>query len=85
MIVLHRLGHGAEPFHLNADLLQTVEARPDTVVTLVTGAHIVVDETPEEVVEAVRAWHASVLGAAFANPPSLSLVRPEGAGRGADY
>ena len=34
MITLHRLGHAAEPFHLNPDLIVTVEANPDTVITL---------------------------------------------------
>ena len=47
MIVLHRLAHEAEPFHLNPDLIVTVEACPDTVVTLATGARILVCEDPE--------------------------------------
>ena len=37
MITLHRLGHRSEPLHLNPDLITTVEAHPDTVVTLATG------------------------------------------------
>jgi uncharacterized protein YlzI (FlbEa/FlbD family) len=61
MIVLHRLGHTNEPFYLNDDLITTVEACPDTVITLATGAKIVVAEPPEEVAEAVRVWRASVL------------------------
>jgi len=65
MIVLHRLGHTAEPFHLNPDLIQTVEATPDTVVTLTTGAKIVVAETPDEVADAVHAWRVSVLESAL--------------------
>ncbi len=60
MIVLHRLGRVRAPFHLNGDLILTVEACPDTVVTLTTGARIVVEESPAEVVEAVRDWHASI-------------------------
>ena len=28
MIALHRLGHRHEPFHLNPDLIVTVEATP---------------------------------------------------------
>ena len=51
MITLHRLGHTtAEPFHLNPDLIVTVEATPDTVITLTTGAKVVVAESPERVV-----------------------------------
>ena len=56
MIRLHRLGHMDDaPFHLNPDLILTVEAHPDTVVTLTTGIKVIVAETPEAVVDAVRA------------------------------
>ena len=54
MITLHRLGHQVEAFHLNPDLIVTVEANPDTVITLTTGAKIVVAEPPERVVADVR-------------------------------
>ena len=67
MLVLHRLGHPEAPFHLNADLILTVEACPDTVVTLTTGGRIVVEESPAEVVEAVRDWHATIALAAMTN------------------
>jgi flagellar protein FlbD len=67
MIVLHRLGHAAEPFQLNPDLIVTVESTPDTVVTLATTAKIVVSESPEEVADAVRAWRVEVLSDAMRN------------------
>jgi flagellar protein FlbD len=47
MIRLTRLG--GEPFILNAELIQYVEARPDTFVTLTTGQRLVVTETMDEV------------------------------------
>jgi flagellar protein FlbD len=78
MIRLHKLARTPQPFHLNPDLVVTVEAHPDTVVTLTTGSRLVVAETPEEVAEAVRAWRASVLDAMARVPrrsSSLSLVR----------
>ena len=56
MITLHRLGHAAEPFHLNPDLIVTVEANPDTVVTLTTGTKIVVAEPPDRVVGQIREY-----------------------------
>ena len=65
MIVLHRLGHEAEPFHLNPDLIQIVEANPDTVVTLTTGAKVIVLESPVRVAHAVRAWRAGILADAL--------------------
>ena len=60
MIVLHRLGHAAEPFHLNCDLIVTIEACPDTVVTLATGARILVCEEPQEIARAILRWKADV-------------------------
>jgi flagellar protein FlbD len=65
MLLLHRLGRSA-PFHLNGDLILTVEACPDTVVTLTTGARIVVTETADEVVAAVREWHTGIAARALA-------------------
>jgi flagellar protein FlbD len=57
--------------YLNADLICSVEAHPDTVVTLVDGKHYVVTETTAEVVEAVTRFRASVLAMAdaLAGPP----------------
>ena len=65
MITLNRLGHRDEPFHLNIDMIVTVESTPDTVITLATGAKVVVAETPEEVAAAVRGYRADVLGDAL--------------------
>jgi flagellar protein FlbD len=47
MIKLTRLS--GEPFILNADLIEYVEARPDTFVTLTTGERLVVAESMDEV------------------------------------
>jgi len=38
---------------VNADLISTIERTPDTVLTLVTGARLMVRETVDEVVEKV--------------------------------
>ena len=65
MITLHRLGHKLELFHLNPDLIVTVEGHPDTVITLATGAKIVVAETPERVCQAVRAYRVEILAGAM--------------------
>ena len=46
---------------LNADLIESVQATPDTVITLVDGRKLVVQETPDEVVDAIREFRASVL------------------------
>lgn len=40
-------------FVVNADLIETIEATPDTVITLVTGKKYVVQEKVEEVIEKI--------------------------------
>jgi flagellar protein FlbD len=52
MIDLH---HGREkrPLLVNSDLIETVEATPDTVVTLTTGKKLIVTETPAEILALV--------------------------------
>jgi flagellar protein FlbD len=40
-------------FVLNADLIETVEATPDTVITLVTGKRYVVRESVDEIIEKI--------------------------------
>lgn len=72
MITLNRLGHSDEPFNLNIDMIVTIESTPDTVITLATGAKVVVAETPEQVAEAVREYRVDVMSEAFrrrATPP----------------
>ncbi len=65
MIELHRLGHHSEPLLLNPDLIQTVEAHPDTVITLTTGISLIVNESPDEILFAVRDWRVSLLSDAL--------------------
>jgi flagellar protein FlbD len=65
MIEVHRLGHAQEPLHVNPDLIQTVEARPDCVVTLTTGHSFVVNESADDIVEAVRRWRVELLADAL--------------------
>jgi flagellar protein FlbD len=67
MITLHRLGHHTEQLHLNPDLITTVEANPDTVVTLTTGSKFLVSECPDEIAEAIKDWRAGILDAAWRN------------------
>ena len=59
MIILTRL-HGAT-VAVNCDLIERVEAAPETVVTLVDGSRYVVRETVAEIVDKVRAFRASVV------------------------
>jgi flagellar protein FlbD len=76
MIVLHRLAHEAEPFHLNPDLIVTVEACPDTVLMLATGARILVCEDPATVAREVLQWKADVRRAALHVVNTEDLLTP---------
>ena len=73
VIVLHRLTHPDEHFHLNPDAIHMIEAHPDTVVVLSNGAKLAVLETPEEVAARMREWHASILQLAGGLAPVMAL------------
>jgi len=53
MIKLHH-GRDRKEIWVNADLIETVEATPDTVVKLTTDRRLIVTETPEEIVALVH-------------------------------
>lgn len=78
MISLHRLGHQAEEFHLNPDLIVTVEANPDTVITLTTGTKVVVAEAPDRVVQEIRAYRVEVLSGALNRRRQETPQQPDG-------
>ena len=59
MICVTRLNGDA--FALNPDLIQRVEGRPDTVITLVDDTKYVVAESVAEVIREIREYRASVL------------------------
>jgi flagellar protein FlbD len=60
MIALNRLNN--QPIMVNADLIETLEATPDTVVTLTSGNKLIVRDTPAEIqakiIEYKRRIHA---------------------------
>ena len=61
MIFLHH-SNGTR-FLLNADLVETIEEAPDTVVRLTSGRRLLVVESAAEVAELVRAWRRSCAAA----------------------
>ena len=65
MIILTRLG-GGMPVALNPDLIERAEPTPDTVLTMVDGHKLVINESVPELIELIRSWRASVAAAAFA-------------------
>ncbi len=47
-------------FVLNAEIIETIEETPDTVVTLVNGKKLIVDEPMDEVVRRVMAYRRAL-------------------------
>jgi flagellar protein FlbD len=78
MIVLSRLN--GPSFALNPDLIERVEATPDTVITLVGGTKYVVAESVDELLERVRDYRGGVIAAAHrfetapASEPRLRVI-----------
>jgi len=77
MIKLTRLG--GEPFLLNAELIQYVEARPDTFITLTGGDRLVVAESIDEVLRrAVQYQQAKHMIPPFAAAKQGASYRNDG-------
>lgn len=73
MIQLTRLND--ERFALNTDLVERIEATPDTVLTLIDGTKYVVAEPLEVVIDRVIGFRARVVAAAGGeSAPALHLV-----------
>ena len=49
-----------ESVFVNCDLIEVVERNPDTVLTLVSGNRLTVQETPEQIVDLVRVFRQSL-------------------------
>jgi flagellar protein FlbD len=64
VIILTRLGNGLQ-IAVNPDLIERAEHTPDTVITLVDGHKLVVEEPLDEVITLIRAWRASVAAEAI--------------------
>ena len=83
MIPVHRIK--GERLYVNADLIESIEVAEDTILTLVDGRRAVVSDTPEEIIEAIRAFRASVIveadtqraTARAPGQPTLRVVRAD--------
>ena len=83
MIIVTRLN--GPQVALNCDLIERIEATPDTVLTLVDGTKYIVRDSVEDIVAKVREFRASVVALSHAldvtpdTPPALRVLPdPEG-------
>ncbi|HOP56488.1 MAG TPA: flagellar FlbD family protein [bacterium] len=60
MIQVTRLNN--TKFIINADLIETIEANPDTMISLTTGKKFVVRESVEEVMRKIIAYKRTTYG-----------------------
>lgn len=49
-------------FYINSDLIETIEETPDTMLTLITGKKITVQENAEDVVDLIVQFRKEVAG-----------------------
>jgi flagellar protein FlbD len=74
VILVHRVKGGS--VFLNADLIESIEANPDTVITLADGRRLSVLDPPSELLYRISMFRASVLAAAedIRNSPGAEVV-----------
>ena len=60
MIKLTRFKTKDHEFLLNAELIETVEETPDTVITLVNGKKVIVEEDMDEIMRLVIEYRRSL-------------------------
>jgi flagellar protein FlbD len=63
MIIVSRLN--GDELGVNADLIERVEALPDTVITLVDGKKLLVRQQVDEVIDLIVEYRAAILRAAY--------------------
>jgi uncharacterized protein YlzI (FlbEa/FlbD family) len=61
VIAVHRINQPEHELYVNPDLIQLVEANPDTVLAFVNGIRLVITETPADVARLVRDWRVAIL------------------------
>lgn len=52
-------------YYVNADLIETIEETPDTVITLTTGRKVLVKENAFDIVEKVKTYKRSIYNNIF--------------------
>lgn len=67
MIKLTRLDKSRSQIVVSADLIETLEATPDTVVTLTTGKKFMVQEAVDEVMEKVVEYRRRIIPIVIGN------------------
>ena len=75
MIHLTKLNN--QPMVLNSELVEFIENKPDTVITLITGNKVVVLETTEEVIDRIVEYRRRVMAGICTALPPKSTWQPD--------
>ncbi|MEF9952015.1 MAG: flagellar FlbD family protein [Clostridium sp.] len=60
MIKLSTLAH--KEFYINCDLIEKIEANPDTLITMTNGNKYVVENSPDEIIRRIKDFKREILG-----------------------
>jgi len=74
VIMLTRLS--GTMFVLNSDLIERIDATPDTVITLTDGTKYVVADSMAQVVSAIRGFRSEIVALSSMVPPDLEQLFP---------
>ena len=61
MIKVTRL-KSQEEFVLNAELIETIEETPDTVITLTSGRKLIVEDSMDQIVRKIMDYRRAIIG-----------------------
>ncbi|WIE77061.1 flagellar FlbD family protein [Curtobacterium sp. MCSS17_007] len=75
MIVVTRLNGSA--FAVNPDLVERIQETPDTTLIMVDGAKYIVRESMAEVIDAVAAYRARIVGMAYGADVATNTTGPQ--------
>jgi flagellar protein FlbD len=64
---------GGRPFYLNSDLIESLEAVPDTTIQLTTGKRVLITEPPEEVIRRIVEFRREI----FYKYPDERIAAPD--------
>jgi len=57
MIRVRKLSKDEEEFYINPTLIETIEKKPDTMITLINGKKYIVADTIEELLESIKDYY----------------------------
>ena len=58
MVLVTKLNNS--PYYLNPHLIETIESRPDTTITLASSKNLVIKENPKELIQKIIEYRRSI-------------------------